>query len=66
MDLCGPLPVTSMGGSIYFATILDDYSKLSLVYPLEFKSDTAGAVREAITLLENQSVRNIAACVQSA
>ena len=44
MDLCGPLPVTSMGGSIYFATILDDYSKLSLVYPLEFKSHTAGAV----------------------
>eukprot|EP00961_Rhodomonas_salina_P113047 1520957-Rhodomonas_salina.1 len=55
MDLCGPMPVSSLGGSNYFITFLDDYSKLSLVYPVERKSDTASIVREVITLLENQS-----------
>ena len=54
-DLCGPMPVASIGGNLYFATVLDDYSKLSIVLPLARKSDTAAAVREAIALLENQS-----------
>ena len=54
-DLCGPLPVTSMGGSNYFVTLLDDYSKLSIVRPLGHKSDTAAVVKDTLKLLENQS-----------
>jgi transposase InsO family protein len=54
-DLCGPMPVPSMGGSRYFATLLDDYSKLSTVLPLKLKSDTPTAIIDTITLLENQS-----------
>jgi transposase InsO family protein len=54
-DLCGPLPVTSLGGNNYFVTLLDDYSKLSVVRPIASKSDTAGAVKSVITLLENQT-----------
>ena len=55
MDLCGPLAVTSKGGSKYFVTFLDDYSKLSIVKPLAHKSDTARAVRDVIFMLEVQS-----------
>ena len=55
MGLCGPLPVTSEGGSNYFVTFLDDYSKLSIVRPLARKSDTAATVRDVITLLETQT-----------
>ena len=54
-DLCGPLPVPSKGGNKYFVTLLDDYTKLSVVYPLAHKSDVATTVRDAITLLETQS-----------
>lgn len=54
-DLCGPLSVPSLGGSRYFVTLLDDYSKLSTVLPIKSKSDTAKAVMHAINLLENQS-----------
>lgn len=54
-DVCGPLPVTSLGGSNYFVTVLDDYSRLSIIKPLTYKSDTAGALRDIITLLETQT-----------
>ena len=55
MDLCGPLPVTSLGGSKYVATFLDDYSKLSIVRPIATKAEVASVVREVIELLETQS-----------
>eukprot|EP00887_Chlorella_sp_A99_P001341 scaffold14.g1341.t1 len=53
-DLCGPMPVTSLGGNKYFLTLLDDHSKLSVVRPLARKSEVAGAVKDTLTLLENQ------------
>lgn len=53
-DVCGPLPITSLGGSNYFLTLLDDYSKLSVVRPLARKSDAAAAVQSTLTFLENQ------------
>lgn len=54
-DLCGPLPVTSMGGNNYFLTLLDDHSKLSAVLPLARKSDVAKATKDTLILLQNQS-----------
>jgi hypothetical protein len=54
-DLCGPLPVTSMGGSNYFVTLLDDYSKFSVVQPLTHKSDTAAAMKSTLIMLETQT-----------
>ena len=54
-DVCGPLPVTSLGGSDYFVTVLDDYSRLSIIKPLTYKSDTSAAVRDIVTLLETQT-----------
>jgi hypothetical protein len=47
-DLCGPMPITSMGGNNYFLTPLDDYSKFSAVQPLAHKSDTAAAVKATL------------------
>jgi transposase InsO family protein len=55
MDLCGPLPVESIGGSLYFATFLDDFSRLSVVVPLSSKSAVAGAVQRTLAMLETQS-----------
>jgi hypothetical protein len=54
-DVCGPMPVMSMGGNNYFVTLLDDYSRFSAVVPIARKSDAAAAVKDYINLLENQS-----------
>ena len=54
-DVCGPMPITSLGGNNYFVTLLDDYSKLSAVLPLPHKSAVATAVKEVLNQLETQS-----------
>lgn len=55
MDVCGPLPVQSLGGSRYFATFLDDYSKFSVVVPVNNKSDVSEVVKRTIKQLETQT-----------
>ena len=55
-DVCGPLPVVSKGGSEYFVTVLDDYSKLSVVHPIARKSETPTVIKEVSShLLETQT-----------
>lgn len=41
-DLCGPMPIKSIGGSRYFITFIDDYSRKVFIYEaikvfIEFK-----------------------------
>ena len=55
MDLCGPMPMSSLNGSKYAATFLDDSSKMPFVRILSSKSETTSAVREVIRLLENKN-----------
>jgi hypothetical protein len=55
MDVNGPLPVTSLGGSCYMATFLDDYSDLSVVRFVKFKSDIPDTVMSVFNLLETQT-----------
>jgi hypothetical protein len=38
-DVCGPMPVESMGGSRYFMTLTDDHSRWSDVLSIKNKSD---------------------------
>ena len=55
MDVCGPFQEASLGGSMYLATFVDDYSSLSVVCPIKAKSDVAGVTMEVINMLEKQS-----------
>jgi hypothetical protein len=55
MDVCGKLPIPSLSGCEYFATILDDYTKLSAVLPIAYKSDACDFIIETITKLETAS-----------
>ena len=55
MDVCGPLPESSLGGNRYFATFLDDFSHLSVVKVLPTKSAVIDAVMEVVLMLETQS-----------
>jgi hypothetical protein len=54
-DLCGPMKQQSLGGKLYLATFLDDYSGLSVIKLLKHKSEMAAAMKEVFTMLENQS-----------
>ena len=44
-DLCGPMPVPSHGGNLYFITLLDDHTGYSLISPLRRKSDAAAFLK---------------------
>lgn len=55
MDVCGPMPVPSLGGSMYVATFLDDFSKLSVVRPVASKADVGPVVKEVVAFLENMA-----------
>ena len=53
VDLCGPLPVQSFGGSKYFMVVVDDYSRFSYVYFLAKKSEAFSKIKEFIAEVEN-------------
>ena len=38
MDLCGPMQTLSLGGSLYFMLLVDDFSRLCWVFFLHQKS----------------------------
>ncbi|UYV66657.1 hypothetical protein LAZ67_4002469 [Cordylochernes scorpioides] len=38
-DICGPMPVISIGGSAYFLTFIDDYSRKITLFSLKHKNE---------------------------
>ncbi|GIM13846.1 hypothetical protein Vretimale_16923, partial [Volvox reticuliferus] len=59
MDVCGPMPETSLGGSRYVTTVLDDCTGLSTVAFTETKEAIGKKVRTMIEALENMSGRRV-------
>jgi len=55
MDVCGPMPVASFGGSKYIATFLDDYTGYSTVRLLRAKSEVAAATKSVFSMLQNST-----------
>jgi len=54
LDVCGPLPASTMGHQ-YFVTMLDDFSGASLVQALKHKSDVADFIERGVALMQVQS-----------
>lgn len=54
-DLCGPMNIESFGGSRYFLLITDDFSRMSWVYFLKYKSNVFENFRKYKALVENNS-----------
>lgn len=52
-DICGPMPVTSVGGARYFVTFIDVHSRYSAVYFLKTKDEVELKVIEHLELLSN-------------
>jgi transposase InsO family protein len=54
MDVCGPMPTPSLGGNLYVATFLDDFTGYSEVAILASKADVGYAVKATLTTWETQ------------
>ena len=52
-DVCGPLNVASVGGSVYFLTFIDDYSNYVSVYILKRKREVFEKFVEFLAMAEN-------------
>lgn len=58
-DLCGPLPVNSIGGARYFITFIDDWSRKTFVYVLKSKEDVPQCVQRYIAYVERQTGKKV-------
>ena len=52
-DISGPMPVTSMNGSRYLLTFIDDFSRYTWVFFLKKKSEVCEKISELKALIEN-------------
>ncbi|GIL67494.1 hypothetical protein Vafri_20882 [Volvox africanus] len=59
LDVCGPMPETSLGGSRYVTTLLDDCTGFSTVAFTETKDMVAKKVKTMIEALENITGRRV-------
>ncbi|MCO5580352.1 hypothetical protein L7F22_034218 [Adiantum nelumboides] len=51
-DVCGPMPVLSLGAALYFVTFIDDATRKVWVYTIKHKD-------EVFALVENQSEKKL-------
>ncbi|KMQ89570.1 retrovirus-related gag-pol polyprotein [Lasius niger] len=53
-DVCGPMRTRSPSGKRYMITFIDDYSKYTIIYLLNQKSEVENKLREYIALVTNK------------
>lgn len=58
-DVCGPLPLKSIGGALYFVTFIDDFSRMVFVYTIKSKGEVFTKFVEFKKYVENQLDRKI-------
>lgn len=51
-DLCGPMRTTTPGGKRFLMTMIDDYSRYTVVYLLAKKSEAQGKIKEYVRFVE--------------
>lgn len=53
-DLCGPFRNVTPGGKKYFMTLIDDFSRYTVVYLLARKSEAVAKIKEFVRMVEQQ------------
>ena len=53
-DVCGPMPTQSIGGSRYYVTFIDEYSRYCMVYLMKNKSEVFYKFKEFELMFSNQ------------
>ena len=51
-DVCGPISVESIGGSRYFITFIDDYSRFVVTYTMKRKDEALDKFKEYVAMVE--------------
>jgi hypothetical protein len=59
MDLWGPSPVQSVGGSKYFLSVIDDYSRKVDVYTIKNKSEVFSCFKRYVAKVERELGRKV-------
>jgi len=54
-DLCGPMPVTSIGGYLYYIIFVDDVSQKTWIFFLKNKSQVFNMFKDYKALVEKQT-----------
>ena len=55
MDLCGPMQTVSLGGSLYFMLLVDDFSRLCWVFFLHQKNEAFPSFSSWLVLTQKES-----------
>ncbi|KAJ9522181.1 hypothetical protein QJQ45_005236 [Haematococcus lacustris] len=55
MDVCGPIYPAARDGSLYLATFLDEFTRISVVMTMRSKAQVPDIVKQVIEQLETQS-----------
>ena len=58
-EVCGPMPIVSMGGAQYFVTFIDDFSWKVWVHSLKRKEKVLTIFQSFVTLVETQSNKKV-------
>ena len=58
-DVCGPMSVNSHGGSQYFVTFIDDYSRYTHVYFIKHKHEVLDKFKEFVNFTTNVTGRQM-------
>ena len=58
-DAFGPITVTSLGGSMYYVSFIDHFSKKTWIYFLRKKSQVFEKFKEFKSIVENQTYKKI-------
>ena len=57
-DICGPFQIETPGKKRYFITFIDDYSRYTMVYLLQNKSQALDKFKEFVNVVSNQIGNN--------
>jgi hypothetical protein len=58
-DVCGPMPVKSLGGSLYYVTFIDHYLRKTWLYLLNTKDEVFIKFQEFKAQIENLTSKKI-------
>ncbi|KAK2429544.1 hypothetical protein QL285_027973 [Trifolium repens] len=58
-DICGPFEVPSLGGSKYFITFVDEYTRMMWLYTIKVKSEALDVFKNFKVLIEKESDKAI-------
>jgi transposase InsO family protein len=58
-DVCGPFEVPSLGGSKYFVTFVDEFTRMMGLYTIKLKSEVFDVFKRFKVLIEKETGRSI-------